>query len=178
MKGNQRYIQDKLEHPNRTQERREASEGKQFPFAVVVGCSDSRVSPEIIFDQGVGDLFVVRVAGNVIGPIELESIQFAATALKSVLILVVGHENCSAVKAVVDGNTGELPAISLIIGPAIADEKNHGKNDLLTAAIKANAIHMKELLLNSGEIGALVREKKVEVAAAYYNLQTGAIELL
>ena len=91
--GNERYVEDELEHPHRDSDRREALTSKQNPFAIIVGCSDSRVSPEILFDQGVGDLFVVRVAGNVIGPLELDSIDYAALYLGSVCILVMGHEN-------------------------------------------------------------------------------------
>jgi carbonic anhydrase len=98
--GNQRYVEDKLIHPDRTSERREALQSKQQPFAIIVGCSDSRVAPEIVFDQGVGDLFIVRVAGNVVGPIELDSIEYAAEYLKSCLIVVMGHQNCGAVDAV------------------------------------------------------------------------------
>ena len=78
LEGNRRYVNDLLEHPNHSQDRRQAIVSKQTPFAIILGCSDSRVSPEIIFDQGVGDLFVVRVAGNVVGPIELDSIEYAA----------------------------------------------------------------------------------------------------
>lgn len=178
MEGNQRYVNDALEHPNRTSERREASQVTQTPFAVIVGCSDSRVSPEIIFDQGIGDLFIVRVAGNVIGPLELESVEFATLALKAVLILVLGHENCGAIKAVAEGKTADIPAISLIIGPAIKEAKDHGQGGELEAAVKANAIHMKELLLQSGKLGKLAKKKLIEIKAAYYNLQTGEVELL
>ena len=78
MQGNKRFVEEKLEHPNRSAEAREAVTCKQEPFAVIVGCADSRVAPEILFDQGVGDLFVVRVAGNVVGPLELESIEYSA----------------------------------------------------------------------------------------------------
>lgn len=94
MEGNDRFVQDALEHPNRDQERRAAIAAKQYPIAVIVGCSDSRVSPEIIFDQGVGDLFVVRVAGNVIGPLELDSIEYGVLHLRAKVVLIVGHENC------------------------------------------------------------------------------------
>lgn len=70
MKGNERFVNDKLEHPDRTKDRREATAAQQFPFAIVLGCADSRIPPEIVFDQGIGDIFVVRVAGNVSGPLE------------------------------------------------------------------------------------------------------------
>jgi len=178
LEGNQRYENDALEHPDRTAERRAATQSLQTPFAVIVGCSDSRVSPEIVFDQGIGDLFVVRVAGNVVGPLELESIEYAIFVLKSVLILVLGHENCGAVKAVLQGQTEEIPALSLIIGPAIASAKEKDPDQVLTAAIKANALHMKDLLLRSGKLGKLAQKNKIRIEAAYYNLKTGEIELL
>ena len=178
LEGNQRYVNDELEHPNRTSERREATLAQQTPFAVIVGCSDSRVSPEIIFDQGIGDLFIVRVAGNVIGPLELESIEFATFALKSVLILVLGHENCGAIKAVIQGKTEEIPALALIIGPAVKGAKDHDPAGVLKAAIKANALHMKDLLFRSGKLGKLAKKKEIDIEAAYYNLQTGEVELL
>ena len=177
LEGNQRYVNDELEHPNRTSERREATLASQAPFAVIVGCSDSRVSPEIVFDQGIGDLFIVRVAGNVIGPLELESIEYAAFVLKSVLILVLGHENC-AVNAVVQGKTKEIPALALIIGPAVKGAKDHDPAGVLKAAIKANALHMKDLLLRSEKLGKLAKKKEIDIEAAYYNLETGEVELL
>jgi carbonic anhydrase len=178
MEGNERYVNDELEHPNRTSDRREATLALQTPFAVIVGCSDSRVSPEIIFDQGIGDLFIVRVAGNVIGPLELESIEYAAFVLKSVMILVLGHENCGAVNAVVQGKTKELPAIALIMGSAVKQAKDHDPAGTLKAAIKANALHMKDLLLRSEKLGKLAKTKAIDIQAAYYNLQTGEVELL
>ncbi len=178
MDGNGRYIKDALQHPNRTSERREATTAKQFPYAVIVGCSDSRVAPEIIFDEGVGDLFVVRVAGNVIGQIEQESIQYAVQVLGSVFILVLGHENCGAVQAVVDGKTETIPAIASIIEPAIQDAKEEKAKDLLASSIKENAIHMKDLILQSSVIKSFVDKKKVALQPAYYNLQTGKVDLL
>jgi len=178
LEGNQRYVNDELEHPNRTSERREATQSHQAPFAVIVGCSDSRVSPDIIFDQGIGDLFIVRVAGNVIGPLELESIEYAAFVLKSVLVLVVGHESCGAIKAVVEGKTEEIPALALIIGPAVKGAKDHDPAGVLKAAIKANALHMKDLLLRSSKLGKAAKSKQIDIKAAYYNLETGEVELL
>jgi carbonic anhydrase len=179
MKGNARFVKDQLEHPNRTSERREAIVANQKPFAIIVGCADSRVSPEIIFDQGVGDIFVVRVAGNVIGPLELNSIDYAALVLNSVVIVVMGHENCGAVNAVVSMQTQVIEAVAALIQPA-ADEayKTAKPEDVLKKAIKLNAINMRNYLVKSDVVGRLIKEKGIEVHAAYYNLQTGAVELL
>lgn len=178
LQGNQRYVKDALEHPNRTSERREAVASKQFPFAVIVGCSDSRVAPEVLFDQGIGDLFVVRVAGNVVGPIELNSIDYAALVLKSSEILVLGHESCGAVDAVLQGKTEGIESVAQLIHPSIVKEEKAKSKNLLEDSIKQNAINMKEYLLKTSILKRLVQEGKVEIHAAYYNLQTGLVEVL
>ena len=178
MQGNQRYIQDALQHPNRTPERREAVISKQEPFAVIIGCADSRVAPEILFDQGVGDLFVVRVAGNVVGPLELDSVEYAALYLHSSLILVLGHENCGAVNAVIQGTTQDIESIAVLIDPAVKTERAKQSPNLLEASIKQNALNMKAYLLSTPTIKKLVEAQKLTVHAGYYHLQTGAIQLL
>lgn len=178
MKGNSRYVSDALEHPNRNQERREAIAAKQTPFATIVGCADSRVSPEIVFDQGVGDIFVVRVAGNVVGPLELDSVEYSVLHLHSSVVLVMGHENCGAVDAVIHGVTEDIEAVATLIEPAVKEAKNSSPTNLLEASVKTNARRMRDFLLQSPVIAKLVKEQKVAVHAAYYNLQTGAVELL
>lgn len=180
LKGNKRYVNNKSEHPNRSEERRKSIASKQTPYAIIVGCSDSRVSPEIIFDEGLGDLFVIRVAGNVIGPIELDSIEYAALYLNSAVILVLGHENCGAVKAVVQDKIADIEAVAELIEPAVqtAKEANTKNKRLLEQSIKNNALNMKNFLENSSNIQLLINEKKIQVRAAYYNLKTGRVELL
>ena len=178
LKGNDRYVHDMLEHPNRTSERREATASKQSPYAIIVGCADSRVSPEIVFDEGVGDLFVVRVAGNVIGPLELDSIEYSALYLNSSIVLVMGHENCGAVEAVIHNKTQDIEAIAELIEPAVQEARKSSPLHLLEASVKTNALRMKECLLKSPVIQKLVAAKKIEVRAAYYNLQTGDVEML
>lgn len=178
MEGNERYVHDALEHPNRDLVRREAIVSKQTPFAAIVGCSDSRASPEIVFDQGIGDLFVVRVAGNVIGPLELDSIEYSVIYLHSSVILILGHEDCGAVTAVIQNNTKDIEAVAKLIGPAVQEAKKSKANALLERAIKINAMRMKAVVLQSPAIQKYIKDKKVEVHAAYYNLQTGAVELL
>lgn len=176
MNGNKRYTQDKLLHPNRDQERREALTAKQTPFASILGCSDSRVSPEIVFDQGIGDLFVVRVAGNVIGPIELDSLDYSIEYLNSSLIFVLGHENCGAVSAVLAGMTKDIEAVAIQIEPAIEKAKKMPGN-ALENAIKANIRMVVNQIRKSETIARFIAEKKVDVVGGYYNLATGEIEL-
>jgi carbonic anhydrase len=178
MKGNHRYVNDALEHPNRAPERREALVSKQEPFAIILGCADSRVSPEIIFDQGVGDLFVVRVAGNVIGPLELDSIDYSALYLHSSIILVLGHENCGAVNAVIQGTTKNIESVAKLIQPSVEKERQKKASPLLERSIKANALNMRNYLLQTPAIKSLVEAKKIEVHAGYYHLQTGIVEIL
>jgi carbonic anhydrase len=178
IEGNKRYVHDQSWHPNRNQERRTAIASKQYPYAIIVGCSDSRVAPEIICDEGLGDLFVVRVAGNVIGPIELDSIDYAALYLKSVIILVLGHERCGAVEAVIKKQTKDIEDVAQLIEPAVKEARDTKTDNLLELAIKTNALNMKKMIENSSSIKPLVKDKKIEVHAGYYNLKTGLIELI
>ena len=178
MEGNQRYMNDALKCPSRTGERREALISKQEPFAVIVGCSDSRVAPEIVFDQGVGDLFVVRVAGNVIGPLELESIAYAALYLHSSVIIVLGHQNCGAVDAVIQGTTKDVQAIAKLIEPSVTQARLTKSNNLLEKSIKTNALHMRDFLLQSAALKELISQKKLTIYAGYYHLTTGEVEIL
>jgi carbonic anhydrase len=178
VQGNKRFAEEKLEHPNRSAERREAVESKQEPFAVIVGCSDSRVAPEILFDQGVGDLFVVRVAGNVVGPLELDSIEYSVLHLHSSVIMVMGHENCGAVDAVIQKKDQTIEQIAELIAPAIADVKKEKPKEYLASCTKANAIAVRNYLVKTPIIKKLMDEKKVEVVPAYYNMTTGYVEIL
>ncbi len=97
--GNQRFVASKLEHPRQTAKRRTELATSQHPFAVVLGCADSRTAPELVFDQGLGDVFVVRVAGNVLNDETLGSIEYAVDHLGAQLIVVLGHERCGAIEA-------------------------------------------------------------------------------
>lgn len=178
MEGNQRFIEETKKQSQTNNERRRATVSRQNPFAVIVACSDSRVAPEIIFDQRIGDLFVVRVAGNVIGPIELESLKYSVFNLGSSVILVLGHQNCGAVGAVVQGKTKEIPFIANLIEPSVEKERSRHVSNLLQASIKENARHMKNLLLNMPDIQKMVENKKVAVYAGYYDMSSGKVEIL
>ncbi len=175
--GNARYMQDVMSHADSNSQRREAVLKVQEPFAIILGCSDSRVSPEIIFDQGIGDLFVVRVAGNVLGPIVLDSIEYAAAYLKSSLILVLGHENCGAVKAVLAGKTKEIEAIAEFITPAVEIAKKED-SPVLENAIKLNVERMVSFLSESPVLKKIVQKGNLKIQGAYYDLDTGKVTLL
>ena len=178
MSGNERYVKDKLEHPDRTSERREALTASQSPFAIILGCSDSRVSPEIVFDQGIGDLFVVRVAGNVVSRVELDSVDYAALYLGSSLILVLGHENCGAVKAVLSKNIKDIETVAALIEPAVTPFRGEKGEGVLTDAIKANVKQVVKQLKQAPVIANLMSQKKIDVKGGYYNLSSGSVEIL
>ncbi|MDN3505957.1 MAG: carbonic anhydrase [Simkaniaceae bacterium] len=161
LEGNRRYAQEKSIHPNRDQERRSATIKAQQPFAVILGCSDSRVPAEVLFDAGIGDLFVVRVAGNVLGPIELASIRLATTQLGVNFVFVLGHESCSAVNAV-------LSKQSDLIAP-IADLIDIGAATTLEDAVKTNIKHI---------TAQLSKELDIAVAGGYYSLEIGRVNLI
>ena len=176
--GNIRAIEDQIEHPNHFKESKLlALVNKQEPFAVIVACSDSRVSPEILFDQGIGDLFVVRVAGNVVGLIELESIHYAVTQLKAPIIVVMGHENCGAIQAVLKNQDQTMPEIGALIRPAVECAKGE-KGDLLQNAIEANVNLVVHQLKEMDFIKKAMQAGDLEVVGSYYQLQNGVVRLL
>ncbi len=184
MEGNERYIASNLEHPDQTAERRiEVAKG-QTPFAVILTCSDSRVAPELLFDQGLGDLFVLRTAGNVLADVVTGSIEYAVAELKVPLIVVLGHERCGAVSAAVDVVTkgaklpGHIGSLADAIAPAV--EKIKGQSgDMVDNAVKQNAIMGSQLLTASEPIlSEAVKAKKLMIVAARYDLEEGKVELL
>lgn len=180
MNGNERFVTAKLTHPNQTAARRSEVAGGQHPFAIILGCADSRLSPEIIFDQGLGDVFVIRVAGNIIDDAIVGSIEYAAEHLHAPLIVVLGHSNCGAVAATVAGGEldGHLPSLAKAIKPAVDQARNQA-GDLLDNAVRANARMVAEQLNASEPILAkLVRSGQLKVVAARYDLSTGRVTLL
>ncbi|MDN3509609.1 MAG: carbonic anhydrase [Candidatus Neptunochlamydia sp.] len=176
--GNHRFATGKLLHPDRTQERRFSLREGQSPYAVIVTCSDSRVVPEIIFDEGLGDFFVIRVAGNIVSVTELESVIYAVDHLNPSIIVVIGHESCGAVDAVVQNHYQDIPAIAHLIQPSVKKAKDMKAADLLKKSVELNAMNMRSLLMNVKTIGKRVRAESLVVHGAYYNLQTGVVDFL
>lgn len=176
--GNMRFVKEELLHPDRTHERRLSLSESQSPYAVIVTCSDSRVIPEIIFDEGLGDLFVIRVAGNVIGATELESIQYAVDHLDPSIVVVMGHEKCGAVDAVVQGQTHDIPEIASYIEPSVIKARSQRSKDLLRQSIELNALRMQSVMLKSSIINKKAQDHSVGIYSAYYNLQSGAVDFL
>jgi carbonic anhydrase len=176
--GNGRYASGKLQHPGQTTERRAELTKDQHPFAVIVSCSDSRVPPEIVFDQGLGDLFVVRVAGNVIDDHGLGSIEYAVDHLGARLIVVLGHQSCGAVKAAKEtiAAKGKAPGHIQSLVKAIKPAVEATVNGDLDATIKANVKHVADALRSSTPIlKPKVDSGELRVIGANYSLDTGAV---
>jgi carbonic anhydrase len=179
--GNGRYTSGNLQHPSQTTERRAELAKGQHPFATIVGCSDSRVPPEIVFDQGLGDLFICRVAGNVINDEGLGSIEYAVDHLGSRLIIVLGHQSCGAVKAAREtiAAKGKAPGHIESLVTAIKPAVEATAKDDLDATIKANVKHVVEALRSSTPIlKSKVDSGGVQVIGGYYSLDTGAVTFL
>ncbi len=179
--GNGRYMSGNLQHPGQTTDRRTELAKSQHPFAAIVSCSDSRVPPEIVFDQGLGDLFIVRVAGNVINDEGLGSIEYTVDHLGTRLILVLGHQSCGAVDAAREtiaakGKApGHIQSLVTAIKPAV---EATAKEDL-DATIKANVRNVVQALRSSTPIlKAKVDSGEIKVIGGYYSLDTGAVTFL
>lgn len=177
LQGNERFVTDKLLHPDRSKDRREATVSQQLPYAIVLGCADSRIPPEIVFDQGIGDIFTVRVAGNVAGPIELESVEYSVVVNKSSIIVVLGHENCGAVKAVLAKTTQDIASIAALIEPSIQRSKDQQGNELENS-IKENVRQVVASLKKNPVLSKYMSDGKLDIVGGYYNLGTGKVEIL
>jgi carbonic anhydrase len=184
--GNARYVDGKLQHPHQGPERRALTSGQgQHPLAAILTCSDSRVPPEIVFDQGIGDIFVIRVAGNVAATDEIGSIEYAVDHLASPLVVVLGHSQCGAVTAVVD-NAKLPPNIADLVAPikpavARAREANPdaAKEVLLKAAITDNVWQaIDDMLRQSPIIREKVKDGQAQVVGALYDLDSGLVQWL
>ena len=178
--GNQRYVTGAVTRPDQSMERRQELVKGQKPFAIILCCSDSRVPPEIVFDQGLGDLFIVRTAGNVFDNIALGSLEYAAEHLKVPLLVVLGHAKCGAVSATVQGGhaPGHIFSVVEAISPAVEKAKEQ-QGDTLNNAVRINASMIAERLRSSEPIIAeRVKKGELKIVAARYDLETGAVELI
>lgn len=184
--GNARFVSNRsagLSHPER---RAELVHGQE-PIAVVLGCSDSRVPAELVFDQGFGDLFVIRVAGNIVAPSQIGSIEFAASRFGTRLVVVMGHTQCGAVEATLDvlqGSAVESRNLAFIVDrmrPSVkallASRTIAEREALLDAASRANVRASVEQLRHGSEIlEQAVREEGLLIVGAEYSLETGVVD--
>jgi carbonic anhydrase len=183
--GNARFAAGTSLHPNLGADlRARAAEGQQ-PFAAILACADSRVAPELIFDQGIGDLFVVRTAGNITDPVVAASLAYAVEVLGADQIFVLGHEACGAVQAAIDVDAGaELPAefavLTDAILPAVSAAKADGASadDLLAAATAENArLQAEQLTAQSDLLRQALAENRVGITSGVYELSSSKVEL-
>ena len=179
MAGNQRFVTRKRQNPHQTSERLVEVARGQKPFAAILGCADSRFPTEIIFDQGFGDIFVCRIAGNVATSEEIGSLEFGTLVLGAKVLMVIGHEKCGAVDATIKGAQvpGQIGSIIEAIKPAVERSKNQ-TGDPLENAIKANVLQQVENLKASPVIAQLIKENKLKIVGGYYDLDTGAVSMV
>jgi carbonic anhydrase len=180
IQGNHRFVTSTTVCHEDWTAKRSALLKNQKPFAVIVACSDSRVPPEIIFDQSLGDLFVVRVAGNVVDDFAVGSIEYGVNILGANLVLVIGHSNCGAVDAALKGMKfdNHIQEVLNAIQPAIVATKDES-GDLLEKTIKANVKIVSEKLRGSKPLLAKLMENgTLRISGAYYDLESGKVEFL
>jgi carbonic anhydrase len=183
--GNERFASGQPTYPHESLMRRAEVAAGQHPIATVISCSDSRVPPELLFDEGLGDLFIVRVIGNIGGADETGSAEYGVEHLGTPLLVVLGHTGCGAVTAAVNHLEvrGSIPPLLAHIQPAVQTaRKAHPAlrgNDLVPAAVEANVFHsMQELFARSEIIRAKVRSDKLKVVGAIYDLKSGQVNWL
>jgi carbonic anhydrase len=183
--GNERFVSGKVQRPRQDAARRQETASGQKPHTIVLSCADSRVPPEVLFDQGIGDLFVVRVAGNILGAATVASMEYAVEHLGARLILVMGHDSCGAVKAALQTPKGEsagsadLDSLVASIRPGISEFKASvvDQDKRVIAPVKKNVSYVaKDLLRRSKILRGAVEEGKIAVAQGIYMLDSGKVE--
>jgi len=180
--GNQRFAGGQMQHPGQNPQRRQQLTRFQQPLAVVLSCSDSRLPAEVIFDQGLGDLFTIRVAGNIVDTAVLGSVEYALDHLGTPLVMVLGHQNCGAVTATLESirdNTtapGDIEALVDAITPAIAVAEQQ-PGDLLDNTIRANTERSRDAIVNAPELRDALSRRTANIVSAYYSLDSGTVSL-
>ena len=178
--GNDHHAAKQYAHPHETADRQKELTSGQHPHASVLACADSRVPPEIVFDQGLGDLFVIRVAGNVASDDVLGSLEYGAEHLNIPLIVVLGHQKCGAVTAAVEGGQpeGHLPSLITLIQPAVV-KTNGAPGDPVANAVRANVeMVVSQLRASKPVLADSVAKGKTKVVGGVYSLDTGRVDWL
>ena len=188
--GNRRFVAGQPTTPPLTSYERKALAADQSPFAIVLGCSDSRVPAELVFDQGFGDLFVIRVAGNIVAPSQVGSVEFAASKFGTKLVVVMGHSGCGAITAAVeerlDGATTESRNLRSIVDrvrpsvqSVIAGWRDHDRTTLVREAVRANVRASVDHLRHGSELlETLIQRDGLVIVGAKYSLDTGVVTFL
>ncbi len=179
MEGNERYVHAKMRHPDESPARRQQLIAAQHPFAIILGCADSRVAPELLFDEGLGDLFVIRVAGNIVDDAVLGSIEYAVEHLGTKLVVVLGHEGCGAVSAAVSGDAaGHVTTLVKAIRPAAQATANQPGDKIHNCVIENARRVARQIRESEPVLREEVQAKRLKVVAADYALDTGKVSLL
>lgn len=177
--GNKRFVELKQKHPDEDKKRREEMLKGQHPFVVILSCSDSRVPPELIFDQGLGDIFEIRNAGNVLDDHVIGSIEYAVMHCGVKLIVIMGHQDCGAIAATLSGvsETKYIKSLEDSIQPAVEDCKEHGLEVNSDNVVKAHVRQDIEELMNQDvELVKYMKKHKVKIVPAYYHLDSGVVD--
>lgn len=178
--GNERFVSGEFMQKDYA-ERVAATQTSQHPYAIVLTCADSRVSPEILFDETIGKLFVIRVAGNVVDPETLGSIEYAAKYLKTPLFVVLGHTSCGAVGATVKGGdySDNIMSLATRIAPAVERAKAHSHDDLVEASVRENVSYqIEQSLAASQTLKKLHDEGHLKIVGGIYSIEDGRVEFM
>jgi carbonic anhydrase len=179
--GHQRFLQGKPENGDRSLKHLQSISEEQKPFAAIVGCADSRSSLEVVFDQGFGNLFIVRGAGNVATSEEIGSLEFGTLVLGTKVIMVMGHYSCGAIKAALAGEEvpGSIGSILAQIDPAVKDFKGQQDNkEMLKKATEANVVYQMNKLKKSPVLAELVASNQLKIVGGYFNFKTGELNMV
>lgn len=179
MEGNQRFVQHQPQYPDQSQARLQEVAQAQHPFATILSCADSRVPAEIIFDQGIGDIFDVRIAGNIATPEVIGSIEYAVALLNTPLLMVLGHERCGAVTAAVQNEPlpGDISTFVKAIKPVVAKVKYQPGNTVDNAVI-ANVHYQIQRLKRSPLLSERLQSGKLKIVGGRYDLDTGSVSII
>lgn len=179
MEGNQRFAQNQPLHPDQSPDQLKSVAQSQHPFATILSCADSRVPAELVFDQGIGDIFDVRIAGNIAIPEAVGSLEYAIALLNSPLLMVLGHERCGAVTAAVKGEAlpGDISTFVEAILPVVDKAKSQA-GDAVENAVVANVYYQIEQLKRSSLISERVQSGKLKLVGGRYDLDSGQVTLL
>src|ERR1700722_5887627 len=186
--GNQRFVSDRRRDYGDNPARRRALVAQQYPFAIILGCSDSRVPAELVFDQGLGDLFVIRVAGNIVAPSQVGSVEFAAERFGTRLVVVLGHSSCGAIVATLEelgrNSREQSPNLRSIVNrvrpsvqPLLSTSLANDPEILLHHAVRANIRMSADHLRHGSELlEQLIQNAGLMIVGAEYDLETGIVE--
>ncbi|MFD3423627.1 carbonic anhydrase [Streptomyces decoyicus] len=184
MDGNKRWVSGDLQHPDRDPDRREFVAQKQEPFGSVLACIDSRVPPELLFDTGLGDLYVMRTGGEAVGPVVIGSVEYGPMTSGTPLIVVLGHQRCGAIEAAYKSLRddkplpGNLESIAKALRPAYQQTVRQGGDDPVDTMARAQVTLTAADLRSNNDLAPLVEKGSLAVIGAYYSLDTGKVEVL